>query len=199
MKRDVIKKETSSFLSVEKDLFVILNKIFSINNIYHKDIKKVLVANDDDVLSNPNSPVLNAKANSMNVADLIREGYVRLAPKIELGEHAEIKSYIIISFDDFTDSDNPEFRDNFVVIDVLCHTDYWLLDNFQLRPFKIMGYIDGAINNQKLTGIGKLQFVSAKQLVLNNEFSGYEMYYRAVHGSDDQIEATEIILDNPEV
>jgi len=50
----------------------------------------------------------------------------------------------------------------------LCHPDHWNLGNFQLRPYKIAGYIDAIFNNSKLTGIGTLQFLGCNNLVLND-------------------------------
>ena len=61
------------------------------------------------------------------------------------------------------------------------------MDDFQIRPLKIAGYIDGILNNSKLTGIGELNFIGCNELVLDEVLSGYTLSYRAVHGSDDRI------------
>jgi hypothetical protein len=35
-------------------------------------------------------------------------------------------SYVIISFDNFTTNvENPEFRDNIITFDIICHYDQW--------------------------------------------------------------------------
>ena len=47
--------------------------------------------------------------------------------------------------------------------------------------------ITGILNKTKLTGIGIINFNSAKQLLLSEEFSGLMLDYIAVHGSDDYI------------
>ena len=39
-------------------------------------------------------------------------------------ENEEVKSYIRISFDHFTPSKNPHFRDCIVEIDIICHPEY---------------------------------------------------------------------------
>ena len=70
-------------------------------------------------------------------------------------------------------------------IDVLCHTDYWDLGNFRVRPLKICGYIDGILNNAKLSGIGTFQFAGCTELVLDETLSGYTLSYNAIHGTDD--------------
>jgi len=103
-----------------------------------------------------------------------------------MGEHEEVKSYLIFSFDNFrTNRTNPQFRDCSVYIDVLCHTDYWDLGNFRTRPIKICGYIDGILNNARLSGIGTFQFEGCNELVLDETLSGYTLSYSAIHGTDD--------------
>jgi hypothetical protein len=103
-------------------------------------------------------------------------------------EHEDKKSYIIMSFDNFTQSGNPEFRDCIVTFDVICHIDTWDIGNYQLRPLKICGYIDGLLNKTRLSGIGTFQFMGCSELILNQDLAGYTLMYSAVHGSDDLIE-----------
>ena len=110
-------------------------------------------------------------------------------PNLKMEENQDVKSYIIISYDNFTPSDEGTyFRDCIVEIDIICNTNYWDLGNFRQRPIKIMGYIDGILNECKLTGIGTLNFVGANEIVLSEELSGYCLMYRAYHGNDDKIE-----------
>ena len=43
----------------------------------------------------------------------------------------EVMNYIIISFDNFTtNSSNPEFRNNIIQFDVICHFDEWHLKDY---------------------------------------------------------------------
>ena len=78
-----------------------------------------------------------------------------------------------------------------MTFDILCHTDYWDLGNYRVRPLKIAGYIDGILNKARLSGIGTFQFMGCNQLILNETLSGYTLMYRAVHGNDDNIAAEE--------
>ena len=41
-------------------------------------------------------------------------------------------------------------------------------------------------NNKHLTGIGKSEFLGANQIVLNDEFAGLCLMFRAVHGEEDK-------------
>ena len=36
------------------------------------------------------------------------------------------------------------------------------------------------------TGIGTLQFLTANELILNEQLSGYTLVYEAIHGTDDK-------------
>ena len=94
-------------------------------------------------------------------------------------------------FDRFTRTSNDHFRDCIIEIDILCHIGSWDLGNFRQRPIKIMGYIDGLLDGSRLTGIGKLEFAGADEVVLSEELAGYCLRYRAVHGDDDFIEPEE--------
>ena len=61
------------------------------------------------------------------------------------------------------------------------------MNDYQLRPFKIMGYIDGLLNKTKLTGIGILNFLNSSETIYSEHLAGYNLNYVAFHGSDDRI------------
>lgn len=177
---------TSSFLSCEKDLEAILRKLFVESQPYSNELKKLLVINTKDCLDNKTSQVYQDAIKDMSLAKLREKGYIKFEPKIMMPQHEQIKSYLIITFDNFSPNrTNPQFRDCNVHIDVLCHTDYWDLGNFRLRPLKICGYIDGILNNIRLSGIGTFQFMGCNELVLDETLSGYTLTYAAIHGTDD--------------
>lgn len=195
MRRDISlpsSQFSSSFLSCEKDIEEILRKLFVSSKPYSDYLKKLLVINTPDCLDNETSTIIQQKIADMSLAKLRQEGYIKLEPKIRFGEHEEVKSYIIISCDNFTpNATNPYYRDCTVTFDIICHTDYWDIGNYRVRPLKIAGYIDGILNKARLSGIGTFQFMGCNQLVLNEELSGYTLMYRAVHGNDDKLETEE--------
>lgn len=192
MQRNLIEMQSniySSFLSVEKDIELILRKLFFDNQPHNKQLLRLLVINTKDCLSNQTNQDYINKINNMNLSDLINEEYIKLSPKIKMPEHEKVKSYIIISFDNFTENaNNPEFRDCTISFDIICHTDYWVMDNYQIRPIKIIGYIDGILNKAKLTGIGTLNYIGCNELILDENLSGYTLSYRAIHSSEDKTE-----------
>ena len=111
---------------------------------------------------------------------------IKIVPKLYID--GSVLNYIIISFDNFVPTSNPEYRDCTIHFDILCHTDYWDLGDYKLRPLKIAGIIDGILDDCKLSGIGRLQFSGCSELVLNEDLSGYTLTYLATHGNDDLLE-----------
>ena len=178
----------SSFLSCEKDTETIIKKLFVDSKPYSDMLKRLLLINTKDCLLDLTNPAYLDKIKKTSIQDLRDQGYVRLEPKILMGENEEVKSYIRLSFDHFTPSKNEYFRDCIIEIDILCHPEYWDIGNFRQRPIKIAGYIDGILNNNKLSGIGTLNFAGMNELILDENLCGYCLMYTATHGNDDVIE-----------
>ena len=190
MKRDIYtNKFNSSFLSFEKDIETILRKLFIESNPYSEILKRLLVINTKDCLDNLESLAIKEKLKQMSLAKLRQEGYIKLEPKIAMPEHEEVKSYIIVSCDNFSpnNENNPYYRDCTVNFTIVCHLDCWDLGNYRIRPLKIAGFIDGILNEAKLSGIGTFNFVGCDEVVYNEDLAGYTLIYRAVHGNDDKI------------
>lgn len=175
----------NSFLGAEKDIAIILNRLFVEDKTYSDRLKRLLVINTPDCLFDYKNPVYNNKINSMGIDELIEQDYVRLRPKFELSENEEAKSYIHIGFDSFSPTSNNKFRDAILGIDILSHLDYWDIGNYRQRPLKIMGYIDAILSQSRLTGLGRLEFIGAQASTLKENFSGYVLLYRIVRGNED--------------
>ena len=178
----------STFLSCEKDTEAILKKLFVDSKPYSDMLKRLLIINTKDCLFDMTNPEYNKRIKEKSVAKMYDEGYIRLNPNLEMGENEQVKSYILITFDNFAPCEkNPHFRDCTVMIDIICHTQYWDVGNYRQRPLKIAGYIDGILNECKLSGLGTLNFMGCNEIVISEELSGYCLTYAAVHGSDDFI------------
>lgn len=171
MKIDGLKLPKSSFLSMEKDMNLIINKMFK-----NERLKRLLYYTDKNALNRPNLTEDQA-------LELINNN-IKIVPKMYVD--GSVLNYIIINFKNFTPSENPEFRDNIIEFDIICHFDQWQLQDFALRPYKIAAEIDSMFNNTHLTGIGTLQFVGATQTVLTDEFAGVCLLYEATHGGEDR-------------
>ena len=180
----------SSFLSCEKDTETIIKKLFVESRPYSDMLKRLLLINTKDCLYDMTNQKYIDIINHTSIQDLREKGYIRFEPKILMGENEEVKSYIRFSYDHFTpDRHNDQFRDCIIEIDIICHPEYWDLGNYRMRPIKIAGYIDGILNNNKLSGIGILNFAGMNEIILDENLAGYCLMYTATHGSDDYIEA----------
>ena len=114
----------SSFMSCEKDIETILKKLFVESQPYSNMLKRLLVINTKDCLENDSEAVTDI-INNCSLSKLVKEGYIKLEPKIQFEEHEEVKAYIVISLDNFTsNSTNEYYRDCTVNFDVICYTDY---------------------------------------------------------------------------
>lgn len=174
MKKATYQFPKSSFISIEKDMGTIVDMMLKNNRL-----KKLLYYNLENCLFQEN-------LTEDQSLELIEDGYIRMVPKLYVDK--DILNYIIISFDNFTPNmTNPEFRDNIISFDIICHFNQWQMPNFQLRPYKIAAEIDTLFNNRHLSGIGELQFLGANQILINDEFGGISLMYSAVHGEDDKI------------
>lgn len=182
----------SSFLSFEKDVETVLKALFVQSQPHSDGLKRLLVLNTKDCLDNETSQVYKDKIKEMTLAKLIEEGYIRLNPKIRMPEHEEVKSYMLISCDNFTpNQENPYYRDCTLTFDIISHIDCWDIGDYRIRPLKIVGYLDGLLNNAKLSGIGTLNFLGCNELILNEDLAGYSLVYRAIHGNDDRLPPSE--------
>ena len=172
MKIESYREPKSSFLSVEKDLSI-LTDLFLRNN----RLKKLLYYTTRDAM---NKPVLTDEQTYSLFGNQIK-----IVPKQEID--TEMLNYIQIGFDNFTRNvTNPQFRDNIITFDIICHYDQWPLKDFQLRPYRIAAEIDSMINERHLSGIGTLHFLGASQLISNEEYGSITLVYKAIHGEEDK-------------
>lgn len=164
----------SSFLSIEKDFAIIIKKILNSSRL-----QKLLYYKTKDALSQPN---LTQK----QCAELLAHN-IKITPNIKLDN--TMNNYLAISFDDFSPNDtNPEFRNNVIIFDIICHVDLWNLSDYQLRPYKIAGEIDSMLNNKRLTGIGKTQFKTCQRMTVAEDYVSLILVYDVIHGEEDKQE-----------
>lgn len=174
MKIDRTKALKSSFLSIEKDMGLIMQEMLK-----NERLKKLLFYTSADALE-PDKARLTPEESLSLIGTSIKN-----IPKIYIDN--EVLNYVIINFDNFTPNPtNPEFRDNIIEFDILCHFKQWQLKDFKLRPYRIAAEIDSMFDGKHLTGIGKLEFLGGTLIAQNDEFGGVALLYRAVHGEEDK-------------
>ena len=162
----------SSFLSMEKDASLISNML-----LRNERLKKLLYYTTPDCL--------DRKILTEDQSLELFGKNIKLVPKLYVDN--SVLNYIILSFDNFTPNmTNPEFRDNIIEFDIICHFDQWQLKDFQLRPYRIAAEIDSMFDEKHLAGIGHLHFLGANQIILTDEYAGLCLMYQAIHGGEDK-------------
>ena len=161
----------SSFLSINKDMRLLIDKILSNDRLC-----KLLYYTSRDALN-------KEKLTDDQKLSLFEKN-LKIIPKMYVDQ--SVLNYIFIKFDNFYESSNPEFRDNTIEFDIICHFDQWQMIDFDLRPYRIAAELDSMLNNEKLTGIGLLQFLGAKHVNINDEFAGVCLMYQTYHGEEDK-------------
>ena len=172
MRIDNVADPKSSFLSMEKDLSLITNKILG-----NQRLKKLLFYTTPDAL---NQPELTQEQS----AELFGNN-IRMVPKLFVD--SDLINYLVIRFKNFQPNySNPEFRNNVLEFDIVCPYDQWHLKDFQLRPYRIAAELDAMLDKEHLTGIGRLEFLGAEQIILSDNFAGLCLQYLAIHGEEDK-------------
>lgn len=152
------------FLHCAEDLNTIATRIMRDN-----DLAKLLYYTDKDCLSK--------QINDTQKITLLNKN-IKIVPYLPKDE--EMYNYIVIQFDSFAlVEDEQEYMSYFIIIDVICHTDNWLLDEGKVRPYEIMNRLSDLLKGSKLSGVGNVKLVSTSQLLVSPNLSGFTMYFSA--------------------
>ena len=152
--------KTNRFLTPGKNFEIIAKRI-------HKNdtLCKLLTRYNDTPLDDKD-PTLNERAEVLN-------NRVRPIPILE--KEDEVGAYILLSTGSIvTMSEGLSFNISF---DILCNTDIWKLQGYHTRPMLIMNEIDAIFSDTKVSGIGKMNFLGATPLKINEKMLGYTMLF----------------------
>lgn len=105
----------SSFLSIEKDMGIIIDNILK-----NPRLQRLLYYTSPDALDKPDL------TDDQKLSLL--EHNIKIVPKITV-DNVEY-NYLLISFNNFILSSNTEFRDNVIEFDIVCHLENWQLTDF---------------------------------------------------------------------
>lgn len=171
---DNTKPANSSFLSLAKDTSLIIDKILS-----NKKLLKLIYYSTRDIEKQPDLQPEQIKS-------LFEKGQITNIPSLDIDK--EKLTYVLIGFDNFVqNAENTYYKNCVLTVKILCHFSDWDLNNFELRPYRIAGELDAMLNQARLTGIGKLYFLSADQNVYDSEYGGVTLKYLVIHGHEDEV------------
>lgn len=166
---DLRKPRQVNFLTAGKDLEKITERFLSNQNLL-----KLLYHNTPDSLEQPD-------IEDTNILKEITKENIRIVPRVKIP--SKQNSFLIITFDNFSpNQSNPKFVDNNIFIEILCPNEdnIMILDDYMLRPYKIMHEINEELDKTKLNGIGVVNFVGADAINLG-DYYGYRLSYTVIN------------------
>lgn len=175
-----------SFMSIEQDREQIIRKLFVESKPYSDYLKRLMIISEKDCLDDTKHQYQTI-VDEYSLSRMTQEGYIRFSPRFPFEEFDKARSYICVLFNDVVPSAaNPEF--NNIGIQLFCVTpmDYWELNNYQTRAWKMAGYVNGILDKSRLSGIGVLNFAGATEFCFDENLGGVMMTYVGTHSTDDE-------------
>lgn len=138
-------------------------------------IVKRLMANDDLVkllYYSDKDPLSNINLTESQKQSEIFEKLIKIVPRVGPKENA--KSIIVVTVvKGSTNSENSEFRNVNIRVEVFVPMTQWIFKNSNLRPFAILGEVQKSLNNKTINGLGKMQGGDFELNFLSEEMSCY--------------------------
>ena len=106
----------------------------------------------------------------------VYEKLIRVVPKIGTKDNAQSIIVVYISGANGL-SDNSEFKQVKISIDIYTPLTQWIIKDSNLRPFSIMGEIQSSLNEKTINGLGKIQGGDFNLVSLTDEMSIYQQIY----------------------
>ena len=162
-------KTSETFKNVEKDLAYIAQKIYE-----DEPLLKLLTLKE-----NQTAPLTQEEKKT------ILNNNVRIVPKITDLDFTE-ESYLVIHFNEFIpNEENPEYRDKFLIFDIICNFDTWNMGDFKLRPYQIAGRLDMLFDKKGLSSSYSINFLNGEVLVIDDEIAGLTLAYNVIYNKDE--------------
>lgn len=130
---------------------------------------KLLYYTDKDPFNNPD-------LTSEQIANEIYEKLIRVVPRVGATETANsIIAMTVMDGDLLTEND--QFNEISVRLEVLVPLTQWLIKDSNLRPFAILSEIQKSLNGKVIDGIGRMRSGDFQLGFLTDEMSCYQIIY----------------------
>ena len=121
-------------------------------------------------------PLMGADLTDEQIQDEVFEQLIKIIPRV--GPKETSHSIVTIRVTRARqDSQNNEFKDVSINIEVFVPLTQWIIKDVQLRPFAILGEIQKSLNGKTINGLGKLTGGEFDLNFLTDEISAYEQYF----------------------
>ena len=138
----------------------------------NQNLLKLLYYNDKD-------PFNHADLTQKQIKEEVFEQLIKVIPRIGPKETANsVISLRVVRGP--TNSENREFRNIELAIEVFVPLTQWTIKDENLRPFCIMGEIQRSLVGKTVNGLGKIEGGDFALNFLTDEISCYEMTFRFI-------------------
>ena len=135
----------------------------------NKNLIKWLYYTDKDPLS-------GADLSEEQIQKEVFEKLIRIVPRV--GPKETANSIIVIEVKEGTpDTENTEFQELMIVIEIFVPLTQWIVKNKSLRPFLIMSEINKSLNGKTINGLGKIKNRGFTLNFLTEEISAYKQVF----------------------
>lgn len=135
----------------------------------NQKLLKLLYYNDKDPL---NGEDLTQEQIQKEVFDKLVKIVPRVGPKETANSIVSIRVVRAVQ-----NSENTEFNDIEINIEVFVPLTQWIIKDIQLRPFAILGEIQSSLNDKTIDGLGKMTGGQFELNFLTDEISCYEQEF----------------------
>ena len=136
------------------------------------ELVKLLYYTDKDPLNGANLTQEEKKS-------LVYEKLIKIVPKVGVKDTSNSVVVVRVA-SGRTNSENSEFRNVDIVVEVFVPLTQWIIKDSNLRPFAILGQIQKSLNDKTINGLGKMRGGDFELSYLTEELSCYVQEYRLV-------------------
>lgn len=134
---------TRNVREIGKNTQKIINYLMTNDNLVN-----LLWYTDQDPLSQPH-------LTSQQKKELIFNKLIKLVPRLDSTDNAKSEISVLAAKTDRLD--NGEYRAVTFIIEIFVPLTQWIIKDFDLRPYAIMGEIQDSLDNRTINGLGKIR------------------------------------------
>lgn len=149
---------------IGKNLQLITKRLYA-----NQDLLKLLYYTDK-------APLEHEALSDLDIKEKINEKLIKVIPRVGPKEtSASIITLAVIS--GTQNSENNEFDDIIITVEVFVPLTQWFIKGSNLRPFAIMGEIEKSLKNKTINGLGKMVGGDFDLHFLTDEIGCYKMVF----------------------
>lgn len=118
---------------------------------------------------------LNPNKSDVKPEDIF-SSHIKIIPVVDVPEKDHSMLSIIVVRGDSV-SENTEFIDIVITIEVFVPMTQWILKSNNLRPYLIMGEISKALKGLTINGLGKIDIINFQANFFTEEMSAFKMLF----------------------